>query len=173
METVVVNYCFGTWNIGTLKDRSGKVYEVLWRRKVKVYCIQEIRWKGEGSRALQGYKLIWKGNSEGTAGVRILVASELVDRIIRVERISDRVIAVDLVIGEQIVKMVSCYAPQTGRSQIEKHEFWRQVERVIMNTGINQEIIIGGDMNGHIGQVANGFHEAYGNFPFSSNLFRF
>ena len=40
-----------------------------------------------------GYKLIWKGNSEGTAGVGVLVASELADRIIRVERISDRVIA--------------------------------------------------------------------------------
>ena len=59
------------------------------------------------------------------------------DRIIRVERISDRVIA------EQIVKVVSCYAPQTGRSQIEKEGFWRQVEGVIMNTGINQEVIIG------------------------------
>ena len=88
------------------------------RRKVKVCCIQEVRWKGEGSRALQGYKLIWKGNSEGTAGVGVLVASELVDRIIGVERISDRVI------GEQIAKVVSCYAPQAGRSQIEKDEFW-------------------------------------------------
>ena len=48
----------------------------------------------------QGYKLIWKGNSGGTAGVGVLVASELADRIIRVERISDRVIAVSLVIGE-------------------------------------------------------------------------
>ena len=37
---------------------------------------------------------------KGTAGVGALVASELVDRIIRVERISDRVTAVDLVIGE-------------------------------------------------------------------------
>ena len=35
----------------------------------------------------------------------------------------NRVIAVDLVIGEQIVKVVSCYAPQAGRSQIEKEEF--------------------------------------------------
>ena len=58
----------------------------------------------------------------------------------RVERISDRVIAVDLVIGEQIVKVVSCYAPQAGRSQIEKEEFWRQVEGIIMNTDINQEV---------------------------------
>ena len=28
--------------------------------------------------------------------------------------------------------MVSCYAPQAGRSQIEKEEFWRQVEGVIL-----------------------------------------
>ena len=118
-------------------------------------------------RALQGYKLIWKGNSEGTAGVGVLVASELADRIIRVERISDRIIAVDLVIGEQIVKVVSCYAPQAGRSQIEKEEFWRQVEGV-MNTDINQEVIVGGDMNGHVGQVANGFQEAHGNFGYGT-----
>ena len=100
----MANYYFGTWNIGTLKGGSGEVCEVLCRRKVKVYCIQEERWKGEGSRALQGYKLIWKLNSEGMAGVGVLVASELVDRIIRVERISDRVIAF-----EQIAKVVSCY----------------------------------------------------------------
>ena len=138
------------------------------RRKVKVCCIQEVRWKGEGSRALQGYKLIWKGNSEGTAGVGVLVASELADRIIRVERISDRVIAVDLVISEQIVKVVSCYTPQIGRSQIEKEGFWRQVEGVIMNTDINQEVIVGGDMNSHVGQVANGFHEVHGNFGYGT-----
>ena len=84
----MANYYFGTWNIGTLKGRSGEVCEVLCRRKVKDCCIQEVRWKDEGSRALQGYKLIWKGKSEGTAGVGVLVASELADRIIRVERVS-------------------------------------------------------------------------------------
>ena len=34
-EIVVANYHFGTWNIGTLKDKSGEVCEVLCR-KVKV-----------------------------------------------------------------------------------------------------------------------------------------
>ena len=38
----------------------------------------------------------------------------------------------------------------TGRSQIEKEKFWRQVEGAIMSTGIHQEVIIGGDMNGHM-----------------------
>ena len=37
-----------------------------------------------------------------------------------------------------------------------------------MNTDINQEIIVGGDMNGHVSQVANRFHEAYGNFGYST-----
>ena len=85
----MANYRFGTSNIGTLKGKSGNICEVLHRRKVKVCFIQEIRWKGEGSRALQGYKLIWKGDSERTAGLGVLVASELADRIIRVERVSD------------------------------------------------------------------------------------
>ena len=78
------------------------------------------------------------------------------------------VIAVDLVIGEQIVKVVSCYAPQAGRSQIEKDEFWRQTEGVLVNTDINQTVIVGGDMNGHVGEVANGFHEAHGNFGYGT-----
>ena len=80
VETVVANYCFGTWNIGALIGKLCEVCEVLCRRKVKVCCIQEIRWEGEGSRALQGYKLIWKGNSDRTAGVGVLVASGLSDR---------------------------------------------------------------------------------------------
>ena len=54
--------------------------------RLRFACIQEVRWKGEGSTALQGYKLIWKENSEGTAGVGVLVASELADRVIRVEK---------------------------------------------------------------------------------------
>ena len=33
VETVVANYCFGTWNIGTLKGKSGEVCEVLCRRE--------------------------------------------------------------------------------------------------------------------------------------------
>ena len=52
-EIVVAHYRFGTWNIGTLKAKSGEFCEVLCRRKVKVCCIQEARWKGEGSRGMQ------------------------------------------------------------------------------------------------------------------------
>ena len=42
-EIVVANHHFGTWNIDSLKGKSGEVCEVLCRRKVEVCYIQEIR----------------------------------------------------------------------------------------------------------------------------------
>ena len=38
----------------------------------------------------------------------------------------------------------------------------------VTDTDINQEVIVGGDMNGHVGQVANGFHEVHGNFGYGT-----
>ena len=52
--------------------------------------------------------------------------------------------------------------------RLRRKNFGGQVEGVIMNTDINQEVIVGGDMNGHVGQVANGFHEAHGNFGYGT-----
>ena len=33
----------GSWNVGTMRGRSGKVVEVLTRRKIDVCCAQEVR----------------------------------------------------------------------------------------------------------------------------------
>ena len=57
---------FWTWNIGTLTGISGEIAEVLERRRVKVCCVQETWWKGEGARVLRTatggkYNLLWKG----------------------------------------------------------------------------------------------------------------
>ncbi|ESO06035.1 hypothetical protein HELRODRAFT_160150 [Helobdella robusta] len=43
---------FGTWNVGTLTGRSLEKVEELQRRMVDVAALQEIRWKGEGTRPL-------------------------------------------------------------------------------------------------------------------------
>ena len=48
-----------------MTGRSGEVADALERRKVKVCCVQETRWKGEGTRILrtktgEKYKLFWE-----------------------------------------------------------------------------------------------------------------
>ncbi|ESO02838.1 hypothetical protein HELRODRAFT_174267 [Helobdella robusta] len=57
---------FGTWNVGTLTGRSLEVVEELQRRMVDVAALQEVRWKGEGTRFVGAkggrYKLWWKGD---------------------------------------------------------------------------------------------------------------
>ena len=64
--------------------------------------------------------------------------------------------------------MVSCYAPQAGRDLSEKEAFWKQVEGVAMSAGDKDKIILGGDMNGHVGQVANGYQETHGGFGYGT-----
>ena len=41
---------FGSWNVGSISGRGTEVGEELKKRKVDVYCLQEVRWKGEGAR---------------------------------------------------------------------------------------------------------------------------
>ncbi|ESN93951.1 hypothetical protein HELRODRAFT_180360 [Helobdella robusta] len=60
----------------TLTGRSLEVVEELQRRMVDVAALQEIRWKGEGTRFVgakgERYKLWWKGD-DGTGGVGVMV----------------------------------------------------------------------------------------------------
>jgi exonuclease III len=42
----------GAWNAGTLTDRSRELAEVLKRRKVNIFCVQETKWKGEKTKEI-------------------------------------------------------------------------------------------------------------------------
>ena len=85
--------------MGTLIGRSGEIAEVLERRRVKVCCVQETRWKGDGARVLRiatggKYKLLWKGCAEGLNGVGIIIADEFIDKVVKVVRVYDRLMMV-------------------------------------------------------------------------------
>ena len=72
-------YRFATWNVGSLTKRSLEVAEALERRKVVVACLQEVRWKGSGTRMIGNFKAFWEGGRSGVAGVGILVDREWID----------------------------------------------------------------------------------------------
>ncbi|ESO01769.1 hypothetical protein HELRODRAFT_160929 [Helobdella robusta] len=118
---------FGTWNVGTLTGRSLEVVEELQRRMVDVAALQEIRWKGEGTRFVGAkggrYKLWWKGD-DGMGGVGVMVREELVEKVLEVRRRSNGVIVVVMVFGKVIVRVISGYAPQQSRKEEEKDRQW-------------------------------------------------
>ena len=98
--------------------------EELRKRKVDACCLQEVRWRGEGARFFGGkgrrYKLWWSGNDDKTGGVDILVKEELCENVVEVRRRWDRVIAIILVFGEEVVRVICTYTPQSGKLDAEK-----------------------------------------------------
>ena len=110
------------WNVSSMVSRSGEV--LLHRRKIDFCCAQETRWKGESARMLGAnggrYKFFWQGCNKGTAGVGVFIAERWIDSVVNVVRVNERIMYVKLVIGKQIVNIVSAYAPQVGLSAEER-----------------------------------------------------
>ena len=136
----------GTLNVNTLRGRVSEVVETLSRRKVDVCCIQETRYRGGSCRTIKGkdtrYKLYWSGNDKGTAGVGVFVAEEWIEKVFEVQRVSDRIILVKLIVGQHVVTFLSVYAPQSGLSDEVK-------DLAIL-------------WNGHVGHAGTGYREVHG-----------
>ena len=76
-----------------------------------------------------------------------------------VEKFNDRVMKVNIVIGDVVWEIVSCYCPQDGRSANETEEFYELMDKVVTS-----EVFVGGDFNGHVGSDLGGLGEVHGGF---------
>ena len=81
-------------------------------------CLQEVRWHGASARIIVGkdsrYTVFWIGNEIGNGGVGILLAKEWADKVYDICRISDPLMMIKLAINNNIIRVLSCYAPQVG-----------------------------------------------------------
>ena len=67
---------------------------------------------------------------------------------------------VNIVIGDIVWEIVSCYCPQAGRSINEKEEIYELMVTVVTI----EKALVGGDFNGHVGSDMGGFREVHGGF---------
>ena len=44
----------GTWNVGTLNEKTIELVDVFQKRKVDVVCLQETKWKGKKAKDIGG-----------------------------------------------------------------------------------------------------------------------
>ena len=136
------------------------------RRKVDICCIQEVRYKNEGCNVIgdreQKQKLWYKGNAEGTGWVGILMKHEMAENVVEVSKHSDRLISIKAVFGDSIWHYFSLYAPQVGRPESEKQEFWETVEEEIGTVPSTDGLVTGGDVNAQVGADIAGYEEVLG-----------
>jgi len=56
------------------------------------------------------------------------------------------------------------YAPQTGRRAEEKDSFWDQMISVTGSIPASEMIVVGWDLNGHIGTNVDGYDGVHGRY---------
>lgn len=161
-----------TWNVGTMTARSKEIEEVMDCRKIDILCVQETRWKNLSNktrfldRETKKYKFFYHGVDNAKNGVGIIISEKWCPSIINVQKISDRLMAVKLVLQGKIWNIISAYAPQTGSDANEKLKFWDDLEALIQNIPMEEKKFIGSDLNGHVGELNHGYEECHGGYGF-------
>lgn len=160
----------GSWNIGTLTGKTIELVETMKRRRVNIMCLQETKWVGVKAKILDntGYKLWYSGKDRNRNGVGIIVDSELIEQVVGVIRKGDRIIALKIIIGNKTMNVISAYAPQIGLDESIKIKFWKDLENLIQEIPQSEKVIIGGDLNGHIGQDNEDYDRIHGGYGFGS-----
>ena len=156
----------GSANVGTMRGRSAEVADMIDRRRLDFLCVQETGWKVKGKWLESNRarcKFFGTGSSiEGLSGVGVLVAEKWCENVMEVKRPSERVIVVRVAIGKLVMNVISVYAPQVGRTMVEKEEFLDLLREVISGIDDREGMILCGDLNCHVGANADGFEDVHG-----------
>ena len=92
------------------------------------------------------------------------------DSIVSVERHSERILALKMVLGDRLLNVFTVYAPHSGKPGEEKECFWYEVFHLVSCILIprTEMVVFAGDMNGHIGSSNVGYVGTHGGFRYSS-----
>ena len=90
------------------------------------------------------------------------MAEEWIEKVFEVQRVSDRILLVKLIVGQRVVTLLSVYAPQSGLSDVDKDLFFDQLRAVTARIPRSELLIPCGDWNGHVGRAGTEYREVYG-----------
>ena len=76
----------------------------------------------------------------------VIVANRLIGKVVRVKRFNGRVMKINVVIGDVVWEVVSCYCPQAGRSVNEKEVFSEVMDMVVAS----EKVLVDDDFNDQV-----------------------
>ncbi|XP_037792148.1 uncharacterized protein LOC119587490 [Penaeus monodon] len=92
-ENETIGLKIGTLNVGSMTARSHELVDLMERRKIRIMCLQETKWKGSKPKELgNGFKLFYTGDDGRKNRVGIVLDEELKKGVLEVTRSSDRII---------------------------------------------------------------------------------
>ena len=91
------------------------------------------------------------------------MVKELCENVVEVRR-CDRNMAIGLVFGEEVERVICAYAPQSGKPHSVKERFYEEMAREWSMANANEMVLGLGDFNGHVGKCAKGFEGIHGGY---------
>ena len=153
----------GTLNVRTMTGKGREAADLMEQKGVDILCVQETRSKGERARCIGGrYKMWYCGSGNKKNGVGTILKKEHVDRVVKLWRVTDRIICLKKELDGVMLNVISAYAPQVGCMREEKETFWLDLDETVEKIPRNERIVVGADLNGHVGEGNNGDKECMG-----------
>ncbi|KAI5616453.1 hypothetical protein C0J50_24004 [Silurus asotus] len=79
--------------------------------------------------------------------------------VVDVKRVSDRVMNLKQEVEGVMINVISAYGPQVGCEMKEKEKFWMELDEVVDGKPRNEQLVIGADLIGHVGEGNRGDEE--------------
>lgn len=153
-----------------MTGQSRALADALKTRCINIACIKETKWTGAKARDIgDSFKPFYNGKKAQNV-VGIVVNQALRDNVVEVTRSLDWPMSLKIDTGAVVLRVVSCYASRrTALTFLTKEEFWESLDTHLQSLGSEEYIVIGGDLNGHVGQDRNGYErnrggQGYGNW---------
>ncbi|EYC23528.1 hypothetical protein Y032_0015g2705 [Ancylostoma ceylanicum] len=90
-------------------------------------------------------------------GVGIVISETSRNYVTAVDCISDRLMGVEVDTGKVTMRIISAYAPQVSCTAEERSSFHEDLEQYVHSIEDEEVPLLGGDLNGHIGEGREGF----------------
>ncbi|XP_068235925.1 uncharacterized protein [Palaemon carinicauda] len=134
-------------------------------RKLDIIGLCETRLTGQGTNLLHdNYHLIYSGGGEAKHGVGVILTEELAQKIEYLVYKNERISSFPFALGTRTIRFIQAYAPQLGRPHEEKEEFYENLQEVKNSVPNSNNIIILGNVNGHVGNKRLGMNNIIGAF---------
>lgn len=148
-----------------MRGKEEELTELMERRKLDVLGLCETRWKGKGRKVVHNdYEIIYSGGDDTRHGVGVMLTPQMAERIKDENPKNERMLKVTIQLKQKRLHLIQVYAPQQGRPSNEKDNFYDELQEMCGGVAAGEDIIVMGDMNGHVGVEREGIETVVGAF---------